>query len=101
MSVIRVKSANLLRRDTAANWQIKNPILRKGEQGLETDTGIMKIGDGTTEYNSLSDDNIYLPKSHIKKEVVELIRKIQTEGEKQIAQSNYSAETPDSVEVIK
>ena len=34
-------------------------------------------------------------------EVAELIRKIQTEGEKQIAQSNYAAETPGSVEVIK
>lgn len=72
MATIRVKSANLLRRDTAENWKNKNPILRKGEQGLETDTGIMKIGDGTTEYNSLSDDNIYLPKSHIKKIEVDL-----------------------------
>lgn len=72
MATIRVKSANLLRRDTAENWKNKNPILRKGEQSLETDTGIMKIGDGTTEYNSLSDDNIYLPKSHIKKIEVDL-----------------------------
>ena len=67
MAKIYCKSSYLLRKDTAENWQNKNPILRKGEQGLETDTGIMKIGDGATEYNSLSDDNIYLPKSHIKK----------------------------------
>lgn len=67
MATIRVKSANILRRGTAENWQNKNPILRKGEQGLETDTGIMKIGDGETEYNSLSDDNIYFPKSRINK----------------------------------
>lgn len=32
-------------------------------------------------------------------EVAELIAKIQTEGERQIAQSNYVAETPDGVEV--
>lgn len=31
-------------------------------------------------------------------EVAELIAKIQTEGERQIAQSNYVAETPDNVE---
>ena len=63
MSIIKVKSSYLLRKDTSENWQDKNPILRKGEQGLETDTGIMKIGDGVTAFNSLSDDNIYLPKS--------------------------------------
>ena len=33
-------------------------------------------------------------------EVVELIEKIKTEGERQIAQSNYVAETPDNVEVM-
>ena len=64
MAKIYCKSSYLLRKDTAENWQNKNPILRKGEQGLETDTGIIKIGDGATEYNSLSDDNIYLPKSY-------------------------------------
>lgn len=69
MAKIYCKSSYLLRRDTAENWQNKNPILRKGEQGLETDTGIIKIGDGATEYNSLSDDNIYLPKSRINKSV--------------------------------
>ena len=69
MAKIYCKSSYLLRRDTAANWSEKNPILRDGEEGYETDTGIMKIGDGATEYNSLSDDNIYLPKSRINKSV--------------------------------
>lgn len=64
MAKIYCKSSYLLRKDTAENWQNKNPILRKGEQGLETDTGIMKIGDGTTAFNSLSEDNIYFPKSY-------------------------------------
>lgn len=63
MAKIYCKSSYLVRKDTAENWQNKNPILRKGEQGLETDTGIIKIGDGTTEYNSLPDNNVYLPKS--------------------------------------
>ena len=70
MAKIYCKSSYLLRKDTSENWQNKNPILRKGEQGLETDTGIMKIGDGVTEYNSLADDNIYFPKSRINKSVV-------------------------------
>lgn len=37
-----------LRNDTAANWQSANPILLKGEFGIEIDTSKIKIGDGTT-----------------------------------------------------
>lgn len=54
MSVIRVKSANLLRRDTAAGWTAANPVLRAGEEGYETDTGRRKVGDGTVAWNELS-----------------------------------------------
>ena len=43
-----------LRRDTASNWTVNNPILLQGEQGYETNTGKMKIGDGVTPWNSLS-----------------------------------------------
>ena len=43
-----------LRRDTAANWTLNNPILAAGEPGLETDTGKTKYGDGTTAWTSLS-----------------------------------------------
>lgn len=42
-----------MRRDTAANWKSVNPILLTGEWALETDTRLMKIGDGTTAYNAL------------------------------------------------
>ena len=42
-----------LRRDTAANWTAANPLLLIGEVGLETDTGQMKVGDGTTAWNAL------------------------------------------------
>jgi hypothetical protein len=42
-----------LRRDTAANWASVNPVLASGEPGFETDTDKMKIGDGSTAYNSL------------------------------------------------
>ena len=43
-----------LRRGTASQWSSINPVLQAGEPGVETDTGKMKIGDGTTNYNSLN-----------------------------------------------
>lgn len=43
-----------LRRDTAANWTLANPILGAGEFGFETDTHLLKIGDGTTAWNTLT-----------------------------------------------
>lgn len=43
-----------LRRDAASAWTAVNPILAAGEVGLETDTRLMKAGDGTTNWNSLS-----------------------------------------------
>ena len=42
-----------IRRGTAAQWTSANPTLLSGEQGLETDTGKTKIGDGVTAWNSL------------------------------------------------
>jgi hypothetical protein len=43
-----------LRRDTAANWTSANPTLALGEFGMETDTMLYKIGDGTTAWASLA-----------------------------------------------
>lgn len=43
-----------LRRDTSSNWSSANPTLAQGELGLETDTGLFKIGNGSTAWNSLS-----------------------------------------------
>lgn len=42
------------RRDTAAAWTSENPTLAEGELGLETDTLLYKIGDGTTAWNALA-----------------------------------------------
>ena len=42
-----------LRRDTAANWTSVNPTLAAGEMGLETDTNLFKIGDGSTAWSAL------------------------------------------------
>lgn len=43
-----------VRRDTAANWTSANPTLAAGEPGLETDTGKLKIGNGTSAWASLA-----------------------------------------------
>lgn len=43
----------LLRNDTAANWTIENPVLGKGELGIEIDTAKFKIGDGTKTWSQL------------------------------------------------
>ena len=42
-----------LRRDTAANWVSNNPILALGETGFETDTRMMKLGNGATHWADL------------------------------------------------
>lgn len=43
-----------LRRDSAANWSTTNPILAQGEIGLDTTNNKIKIGDGSSTWNSLS-----------------------------------------------
>jgi hypothetical protein len=41
------------RRDTAANWTSRNPILADGEMGIEKVTKLFKLGDGVTAWNDL------------------------------------------------
>lgn len=43
-----------VKRGTASSWTSNNPVLYAGEIGFETDTKKVKIGDGTTAWNSLS-----------------------------------------------
>lgn len=42
------------RRDVKLNWANYNPTLLSGEPAYETNTQLLKIGDGTTAYNSLT-----------------------------------------------
>lgn len=42
-----------LRRGLSTAFSTNNPVLAAGEPAFATDTGILKIGDGTTAYNSL------------------------------------------------
>lgn len=46
-----------LRDDSSANWTANNPTLAVGEVGYETDTGLFKIGDGSTAWTSLGYKN--------------------------------------------
>jgi hypothetical protein len=50
-----------LRRDTAAAWASINPTLGEGEPALETDTLLVKYGDGATEWNDLDYSALDLP----------------------------------------
>ena len=43
-----------MRRGTASTWASTNPVLAAGEIGFESDTGRIKIGDGTSTWNGLS-----------------------------------------------
>ena len=50
MSTVRIQ----VRRGSATDWSGVNPILAAGELGVETDTRKIKVGDGSTAWNSLS-----------------------------------------------
>lgn len=39
---------------TAADWAAVNPVTKRGQLYVESDTGIIKVGDGVTAYNSLA-----------------------------------------------
>ena len=43
-----------VRQDNASDWTTADPTLKSGEFGLETDTGKLKIGDGSTAWISLA-----------------------------------------------
>lgn len=43
-----------LRIDTSTNWTTVDPILEEGEAGLESNTGRIKIGDGSNLWSVLS-----------------------------------------------
>lgn len=43
----------IIRNDTTTNWITANPVLLKGEMGVEIDTRKFKFGDGTTTWSAL------------------------------------------------
>lgn len=53
MAGIIINSIITQRTDTKQNWETKNPVLLKGEIGVEIDTGNLKIGDGVSKWTLL------------------------------------------------
>lgn len=53
MATNSVKVTLQIRHDTASNWLTRNPVLAQGEYGLETDTFLLKIGDGVLDWEHL------------------------------------------------
>ena len=51
-----------IRQDSRADWLTRNPTLAEGEYGLESDTYLLKIGDGVRDWEHLP----YLNKLHSK-----------------------------------
>lgn len=49
-----IKTRIIIRNDTKANWEAVNPVLKLGEFGVETDTKIIKVGDGVSQWTALS-----------------------------------------------
>jgi hypothetical protein len=47
-----------IKRGTASNWYDKNPVLKNGELGIETDTKKIKLGNGTNQWRSLAYVNV-------------------------------------------
>jgi hypothetical protein len=43
-----------IKRNTEANWTSTNPTLAAGEIGFETDTGLSKVGNGSSAWTSLA-----------------------------------------------
>lgn len=65
----RVNATLILRNDLAATWATRNPVLARGEIGAEIDTGLLKLGDGVTAFNSLEyiNDNSHIDENLITK----------------------------------
>ena len=53
-----VKASLILKNASSNEWKSLNPILLKGELGIENDTKLIKIGDGVNHYNDLEYINI-------------------------------------------
>lgn len=48
-----VSATIILRNDSTAEWAAKDPVLSRGEMGVELDTGLLKIGNGISSFSSL------------------------------------------------
>jgi hypothetical protein len=83
-----------IRRGTAAQWTSTNPTLAAGELGLETDTLLMKAGNGSTAWTSLAYINQYgLPVLTQNAQTGTTYTLVLTDSSKMVEMSNTSAIT--------
>lgn len=52
-----LKARIQLKKDTSEAWRINNPVLLDGEAGYESDTNLMKVGDGIHRWLELDYTN--------------------------------------------
>ena len=52
-----LKARIQLKKDTSEAWHINNPVLLDGEAGYESDTNLMKVGDGIHRWLELDYTN--------------------------------------------
>lgn len=52
-----LKARIQLKKDTSEVWRINNPVLLDGEAGYESDTNLMKVGDGIHRWLELDYTN--------------------------------------------
>ena len=53
MATNTVRATMQIRHDIAENWTTRNPVLAQGEYGLESDTFLIKVGDGVRTWDNL------------------------------------------------
>lgn len=53
MAINTVLATLQIRHSTASNWTTRDPVLAQGEYGLETDTFLIKVGDGVRTWTNL------------------------------------------------
>ena len=58
-----------IRRDTSNNWASNDPQLAQGELGLDTDTGVIKVGNGSNVWSELYSIGVYNSNDRISKTV--------------------------------
>jgi hypothetical protein len=58
-----------IRRDTSNNWASNDPTLAQGELGLDTDTGVIKVGNGSNAWSELYSIGVYNSNDRISKTV--------------------------------
>lgn len=54
MAELTLKSRIVFKKDTAANWSTRNPILKTAEPGWDSTNNRLKVGNGINAWSDLS-----------------------------------------------